>query len=105
MKLSSTSSERDTIDSLAEIYSIIVTLDGLEKAYVKDAVSESEYSELCSKLIKQYQRIVGDEGVAREFGGLDRFVEEWGEDVDLAEIGVHESFKETLRRKAVGERG
>jgi ESCRT-I complex subunit VPS28 len=77
VKLSSTPQERDLIDSLAEIYSIIRTLDGLEKAYIKDALPESEYADLCNKLLKQYRSILQDETVAREFGNLDTFCETW----------------------------
>ncbi|KIX92720.1 uncharacterized protein Z520_11572 [Fonsecaea multimorphosa CBS 102226] len=77
VKLADSSAERDLIDSLAEIYSIIRTLDGLEKAYIKDALPETEYSELCSKLLKQYRSILNDESVARKFGDLDTFTQKW----------------------------
>ena len=53
VKLYTTPAERDLWDSLAEIYSIIVTLDGLEKAYIKDSITEAEYTEMCTKLLKQ----------------------------------------------------
>ncbi|OAP64252.1 hypothetical protein AYL99_00224 [Fonsecaea erecta] len=77
VKLADSSAERDLIDSLAEIYSIIRTLDGLEKAYIKDALPETEYSDMCSKLLKQYRSILNDESVAREFGDLDTFTQKW----------------------------
>jgi ESCRT-I complex subunit VPS28 len=69
--------ERDLHDSLAEIYSIIVTLDGLEKAFNKDSVTEAEYTEICSRLLKQYQSTLSDERVEREFGDLDTFKARW----------------------------
>ncbi|KAK2750006.1 Vacuolar protein-sorting-associated protein 28 [Onygenales sp. PD_40] len=78
VKLSSTSAERDLYESLAEIYSIIVTLDGLEKAYIKDAITESEYTETCARLLKQYKSSLSDETVAREFVDLDTFKRTWG---------------------------
>ena len=77
VKLADSAAERDLIDSLAEIYSIIRTLDGLEKAYIKDALPESEYSEMCSKLLKQYKSILNDDTVAREFVDLDTFSRKW----------------------------
>lgn len=77
VKLAESAGERDLIDSLAEIYSIIRTLDGLEKAYIKDAVTESEYTEMCSKLLKQYKSILSDETVSREFQDLDTFSRKW----------------------------
>ncbi|EXJ87453.1 hypothetical protein A1O3_04413 [Capronia epimyces CBS 606.96] len=77
VKLADTAAERDLIDSLAEIYSIIRTLDGLEKAYIKDAIPENQYSDMCSKMLKQYRSILNDETVAREFVDLDTFTRRW----------------------------
>ncbi|EEA25537.1 hypothetical protein EYB25_002797 [Talaromyces marneffei] len=77
VKLASSSAERDLYESLAEIYSIIVTLDGLEKAYIRDAISESEYTETCARLLKQYKSTLGDDTVAREFVDLETFKRTW----------------------------
>ncbi|KAI9370994.1 VPS28 protein-domain-containing protein [Aspergillus egyptiacus] len=78
VKLTSSSAERDLYESLAEIYSIIVTLDGLEKAYIKDVVTEAEYTETCTRLLKQYKSSLGDDTVAREFVDLETFKRTWG---------------------------
>lgn len=78
MKFASSSAERDLYESLAEIYSIIITLDGLEKAYIKDAISESEYTETCARLLKQYKSALSDETVNREFVDLETFKRHWG---------------------------
>ena len=80
--MAETAAERDLIDSLAEIYSIVITLDGLEKHYTKDSISENEYTDICNRLLKQYKSILKDETVAREFGDLERFKREW--DVSIA---------------------
>ncbi|ETN47181.1 uncharacterized protein HMPREF1541_01372 [Cyphellophora europaea CBS 101466] len=77
VKLADSAAERDVVDSLAEIYSIIRTLDGLEKAYIRDALPENEYSEICSKLLKQYKSILNDETVSHEFVDLDTFCRTW----------------------------
>lgn len=77
VKLSETATDRDLNDSLAEIYSIIITLDGLEKAYIKDSVPEAEYTELCNRLLKQYKSNLNDDAVAREFVDLDTFKRNW----------------------------
>lgn len=77
MKLSETAAERDLNDSLAEIYSIIITLDGLEKAYIKDSIPEGEYTDLCGRLLKQYKSNLSDENVAREFVDLETFKRTW----------------------------
>jgi hypothetical protein len=77
VKLAETRGERDLQDSLAEVFSIIITLDELEKAYLKDAISEADYTEICDRLLKQYKAILTDEAVSREFVDLERFKNEW----------------------------
>ena len=77
VKLSETAAERDLNDSLAEIYSIIITLDGLEKAYIKDSIPETEYTDICSRLLKQYKSNLSDDTVARSFGDLETFKRQW----------------------------
>ena len=77
VKLAETRAERDLQDSLAEVFSIIITLDELEKAYLKDAISEADYTEICDRLLKQYKAILADEAVSREFVNLETFKNEW----------------------------
>jgi ESCRT-I complex subunit VPS28 len=62
---------------LAEVFSIIITLDELEKAYLKDAIPESDYTEICDRLLKQYKAILTDEAVSREFVDLETFKNDW----------------------------
>jgi ESCRT-I complex subunit VPS28 len=77
VKLAETRAERDLQDSLAEIFSIIVTLDELEKAFLKDAIPEADYTEICERSLKQYKSILADETVAKAFVGLEEFKSEW----------------------------
>ena len=77
VKLAETRAERDLQDSLAEIFSIIVTLDELERAFLKDAIPEADYTEICERSLKQYKSILADETVAKAFVGLDEFKAEW----------------------------
>lgn len=77
VKLADTRAERDLQDSLAEIFSIIVTLDELERAFLKDAIPEADYTEICERSLKQYKSILADETVARAFVGLEEFKAEW----------------------------
>ncbi|KAK9379721.1 vacuolar protein sorting-associated [Kockiozyma suomiensis] len=72
-RLFRTSAQRDLYESLAEIYAIIVTLDFVEKAYVKDTISQQEYTHVCSRLLAQYSTILKSAEVAAEFKDLDSF--------------------------------
>ncbi|KAK2596995.1 hypothetical protein N8I77_012870 [Diaporthe amygdali] len=82
VKLADTRAERDLQDSLAEIFSIIITLDELEKAFLKDAIPEAEYTEICERSLKQYKSILADEAVAKAFVGLEEFKAEWDRPVE-----------------------
>ncbi|KAL9088008.1 MAG: hypothetical protein Q9165_006349 [Trypethelium subeluteriae] len=77
LKLTSTNAERDLYESLAEVYSIITTLEALEKAFLKDSIGEVDYTETCSRLLKQYKSNLADENVGRAFGDLETFKREW----------------------------
>lgn len=54
-----------------------MTLDALEKAYLKDSITEVDYTGTCSRLLKQYKSNLANEAVARAFGDLDSFAREW----------------------------
>ncbi|THY30917.1 VPS28-domain-containing protein [Aureobasidium pullulans] len=84
LKLANNSAERDLYESLAEIYSIIVTLEALERAFLKDSVSETDYTDTCSRLLKQYKSNLTDDSVARAFGSLESFKLEWNLEVPRA---------------------
>ena len=77
VKLAESRAERDLQDSLAEVFSIIITLDEIEKAYLKDAIVETDYTEICDRLLKQYKAILADEAVSREFVDLETFKNAW----------------------------
>lgn len=77
VKLADTRAERDLQDSLAEIFSILVTLDELEKAFLKDAIPEADYTEICERSLKQYKSILADETVMKAFVGIEEFKAEW----------------------------
>ena len=75
--MADTRTERDLQDSLAEIFSIIITLDELEKAFLKDAIPAADYTEICDRSLKQYNSILADKTVATAFGSLEEFKAEW----------------------------
>ncbi|EHL03517.1 Endosomal sorting complex assembly [Glarea lozoyensis ATCC 20868] len=84
VKLTGTRAERDLQDSLAEVFSIVITLDEIEKAYLKDAIPEADYTEICDRLLKQYRAILTDEAVARAFVDLETFKASWDMEVPRA---------------------
>ena len=45
--------EREKYDNMADLFALIQTLQCLEKAYIKDAVSARDYTDSCAKLLAQ----------------------------------------------------
>ncbi|KAI9172229.1 Vacuolar protein sorting-associated protein [Paramyrothecium foliicola] len=84
VKLTNTRAERDLQDSLAELFSIIVTLDELEKAFLKDAVPESDYIEICERSLRQYKALLADDTIANAFQSLEEFKAKWDLEVPRA---------------------
>ena len=49
--------ERFRDEKLSDLYSIILATEHLESAYVRDAVTASDYGKACSKLIAQFKTL------------------------------------------------
>ncbi|KAK0657127.1 vacuolar protein sorting-associated [Cercophora newfieldiana] len=102
VKLADTRAERDLQESLAEIFSIIVTIDELEKAFLKDAIPEADYTEICERSLKQYKSLVADETVAKAFVGLEEFKTEWDLEVPRATERIRVGMPSTVLTAASG---
>lgn len=103
VKLADTPAERDLVESLAEIFSIIVTIDQLEKAFLKDAIPEAEYTEICERSLKQYKSLIADETVAKAFVGLEEFKAEWGIEVPRATERIRIGMPSTVVTATSGQ--
>lgn len=68
-----TSQEKETKQTLSEVYSIIIALDYVEKAYLKDSISSSQYTNSVNKLLAQYKTYLSNDSVRKEFVDLDHF--------------------------------
>lgn len=56
-RLYTTNAERERWESMATLFGIIVSLDALERAYVRESVSEGQYAPACTRLLAQYKTI------------------------------------------------
>lgn len=72
-----TSQRKETIETLSEIYSIIIALDHVEKAYLKDSIDTNQYTSTVNKLLAQYKTYLSDDKVRDEFKDLDHFVKKY----------------------------
>ncbi|ORX66422.1 putative vacuolar protein sorting-associated protein VPS28 [Linderina pennispora] len=57
VKLFNSSTERERYENLADLYAIIVSLENLERSFIRDSVTQSEYTTECSKLLSQYKTV------------------------------------------------
>ncbi|KIY51870.1 ESCRT-1 complex, Vps28 subunit [Fistulina hepatica ATCC 64428] len=58
VRLYTTHAEREKYGLLANLFAIVVSLDYLERAYVRDAVTATEYSPACTRLLSQYKTML-----------------------------------------------
>lgn len=71
VKLFENSRERERFDNNAEVYSIVKTIQTLEKAYSKDFIKPAQYTPACSRLLSQFK--VAFRLVQHEFKDFDTF--------------------------------
>ncbi|KAG9289870.1 hypothetical protein G9A89_015450 [Geosiphon pyriformis] len=55
IRLYTNNKDREKFENLADLYAIIVTMEHLEKAYIRDSITATEYTPACAKLIAQYK--------------------------------------------------
>jgi len=55
IKLYNNTKEREMYENMADLYSIIKTVEHLERAFIRDSISSADYNPACSKLIAQFK--------------------------------------------------
>lgn len=96
VRLYRTPREREQYDNLADLYSVINTLQCLEKAYIKDSIDAKEYTAACSKLLVQYKvafkQVQGD-----EFPNIETFMKKYRFDCPAAMERIKEDRPITIK--------
>ncbi|KAI5853597.1 vacuolar protein sorting-associated [Tricharina praecox] len=100
LKLFSTPSSRELYESLAELHAIIVTLEFLEKAFVRDSIPPSSYTPTCLRLLGQYKTLLGSPSVAAAFGDLHAFRARYGVDCPAATRRLETGLPATVEHGA-----
>lgn len=58
VKLYSTREQRDVVEQLADLYSLLLSIEHLETAYVRDAIADAkDYTHTCNRLLAQYKTL------------------------------------------------
>ncbi|KAL1914377.1 uncharacterized protein VTP21DRAFT_8957 [Calcarisporiella thermophila] len=55
IKLYTNSKGREKYETMADLYAIIVTVEHLEKAYIRDSITPQDYTPACARLIAQFK--------------------------------------------------
>ena len=55
IELYTSTKERKDYENMADLYTIIVATEHLERAYAQNAISQSEYTSECNKLLSQFK--------------------------------------------------
>lgn len=97
--------EKEIIETLGEIYSIIITLDHVEKAFLKDDLTSEEYTTLANKLISQYRTYLNDRDVEQRFQNLDSFKETWQITASNAITRLERGIPVTVEHGTIGGSG
>lgn len=70
------------MDDLASLYSVIRTVDTLERAFTNGLVSSEEYEKNCNQLMTQYNVI--KMALKEDYPNIEKFTEEYDMDVPFA---------------------
>ncbi|OVA20203.1 Vacuolar protein sorting-associated [Macleaya cordata] len=73
VKLWNDKREREMYDNFADLYAIIKATEKLEKAYVRDIISSSQYEPECLKLIGQFKTLTSS--LAGTIPSIERFAD------------------------------
>jgi len=75
VKLFNNPKEREMYDNMADLYSIIKTMEHLEKAYVRDSITAKDYAPACNKLLAQFK---GAQSLVKEtVPDVDKFMQDY----------------------------
>ncbi|UJR14547.1 hypothetical protein I4U23_001543 [Adineta vaga] len=87
--------QRERYDNMADVFSIITTLQALEKAYIKDLVEPVEYTRHCEKLIAKFTAAFRQ--IESDFSRIEDFARKYKLDCPAALLRIREGRPITVR--------
>ena len=70
-------SERHTVEHLSDLYSVLMAMEKLEKAFHRDLVTSEQYNAAVERLFDKYDRITMQLAAQKLFTSLDAFTAEY----------------------------
>ena len=78
-------SDREMFDNMGEVYAIVMSLQALEKAFMKDCLTHDLYTSRCTKLLAQYKTAwVAMQNTNCDIMAIEEFLKEYRLDAPLA---------------------
>ncbi|CAH1405034.1 unnamed protein product [Nezara viridula] len=96
IKLFRNAREREKYDNMADLFAVINTLQQLEKAYIRDCITATEYTAACSKLLVQY-KVAFKQVQSDEFHTIGSFVTKYRLDCPAALERIREDRPITIK--------
>eukprot|EP01006_Ploeotia_vitrea_P018191 TRINITY_DN49458_c0_g1_i1.p1 TRINITY_DN49458_c0_g1~~TRINITY_DN49458_c0_g1_i1.p1 ORF type:complete len:191 (-),score=15.85 TRINITY_DN49458_c0_g1_i1:33-605(-) len=84
--LASSNKEREMYDSMADLYSIFICLEHLEKAFIRDSIPAEEYDKTFNNLFSKYKTL--KPLVAEQVPSIEQFMREYRMQCPAAAIRV-----------------
>lgn len=72
MRLASNRAERQYFDNLADVYALVIALEHLETAYIRDSIPVADYEAQCGKVIAQLK--AAQDKVRENYPSLEKFL-------------------------------
>nr|XP_027206163.1 vacuolar protein sorting-associated protein 28 homolog [Dermatophagoides pteronyssinus] len=96
VRLYRTAREREHYDNMADLFSVINTLNLLEKAYIRDSITSKEYTATCSKLLVQLN-VAFNQVKSDEFPTIETFMNKFRFDCPAALERIREGRPITIK--------
>ncbi|GAV06566.1 hypothetical protein RvY_16532 [Ramazzottius varieornatus] len=96
VKLFKNNRERDWYENLSDLYAVVNSIQHLEKAYIRDCITPTEYTAACSKLLVQFKSIF-KLAKSDEFPTISAFMDRFKFDCPAAMERIREDNPITIR--------
>lgn len=86
--------EKKHNEDMADVYSIIIATEHLEKAFVRDAITNDTYTKTCKKLISQYK--TATESMGNNYRGIGPFMADYSMQCQRAAVRFQQGVPATI---------
>jgi len=98
IRLFSNPTDREMYDNMGEVYAITMSIQALEKAFMKDCITQDQYTSRCTKLLAQYKTAWASMQTTHcEINTIEEFLIEYRLDAPLALQRIRDDKPYTIK--------